>query len=89
MAQALIDTDPVKIFGETRRWTPLRKLKLVDAIASGEISPEDAMRIYSISSEELEGWQQQIEDGGTSRLRISIKEKYGPAFNQCWRALFY
>jgi len=41
---------------DTARWVASRKLAVVQGIACGLISRSEAIRIYGLSDEELDGW---------------------------------
>lgn len=60
------------------RWTPTRKLALLNAIDCGEISAAEACTLHSISDEELAGWRQAASFGGAAALRArsqSMRDK--------------
>ena len=54
-----------------RRWTPLRKAKVVVAVRGGLISADEVCRRYHLSMDELEIWQHEFERGGTKGLRVT------------------
>ena len=54
-----------------RRWTPLRKAKVVVAVQGGLISTEEVIRRYKLTTEEFIGWRKALEIGGIDALRIT------------------
>jgi len=48
---------------EIRRWTARLKAAIVAAVATGELSGEEACRIYGLSGEELVSWQRAFTGG--------------------------
>ena len=54
-----------------RRWTPLRKARIVVAVRGGLISAEEVRRRYELSMEELEIWQREFDSDGIKGLRVT------------------
>ena len=62
-----------------RRWTPLRKARIVVAVQGGLISADEVCRRYDLSMDELEIWQREFERSGTKGLRVTrIKRRQTP-----------
>jgi hypothetical protein len=54
------------------RWTGRRKLKVLDAIKAGQLTPETATAYYDdLSLEELAEWQRHYELAGAQGLRAT------------------
>lgn len=53
------------------RWTPLRKFELVEAIKYGRITEDEAVRIHSLSQEELGLWREALNEAAPSKLRVT------------------
>ncbi|MBC7164493.1 MAG: DUF1153 domain-containing protein [Roseovarius sp.] len=56
---------------ETERWVASRKLAVVRGIAFGLISRFEAMHIYKLSDEELDGWIRAAERHGKNGLKVT------------------
>jgi hypothetical protein len=58
------------------RWTPQRKVTLVDAIGRRHISLDDAMSIHGVSREELIAWSTALRGAGSvADLRVTTWNK--------------
>lgn len=51
------------------RWTARRKMAVLQAVRSGEISAEEIASLYAISVEELETWSSDYADHGFRGLQ--------------------
>ena len=49
-----------------RRWTPYRKLHVVEGIAAGHITEAEAMAAHGISAEELGTWKRRARGGSAA-----------------------
>jgi hypothetical protein len=56
---------------ETARWVASRKLAVVRGVAYGLISRGEAMRIYGLSEEELDGWARAAQKKGIDGLKVT------------------
>jgi hypothetical protein len=54
-----------------RRWTPLRKARVVVAVRGGLISADEVRRRYGLTMEELEIWQREFDRSGVKGLRVT------------------
>jgi hypothetical protein len=59
-----------------KRWTIRRKAGVLNAIANGVLTREEACRHYQISEEELASWQQTYETHGLAGLRTTRLQQY-------------
>mgnify|MGYP005876470119 CR=1 FL=1 len=57
---------------ETVRWVASRKLAVVRGIAFGLISRTEALRIYGLSDEELDGWTRNAQERGKEGLKVTF-----------------
>ncbi|MBY8975792.1 DUF1153 domain-containing protein [Rhodobacteraceae bacterium NNCM2] len=55
----------------TRRWVPRRKARVVAAVEGGLISQEEALKRYSLSDEEYEGWKKLFATHGLRGLCVT------------------
>jgi hypothetical protein len=55
----------------TIRWSSRRKAAVVVATRTGVITREEACRRYTLSEEELAGWETAFDRSGISGLRIA------------------
>ena len=60
----------------TRRWTIRRKADLVAAVTGGLLTVHEACGIYSLSIEELTGWQRAVDRSGMPGLRVTRIRQY-------------
>lgn len=60
----------------TRRWTPLRKAQVVNAVRDGVLSFAQACERYRLSDEELTAWQSAVAVYGTPGLRVTRLRQY-------------
>ncbi|WP_413718332.1 DUF1153 domain-containing protein [Silicimonas sp. MF1-12-2] len=60
----------------TRRWVASRKAAVVRALEFGLITREEAISRYSLSDEELEGWQSAVERHGERALKATTLQRY-------------
>lgn len=61
---------------DTRRWVASRKAKVVRAIAYGLITRESALKLYSLSDEELTEWMKALADHGEQALKVTALQKF-------------
>jgi hypothetical protein len=59
-----------------KRWTIRRKAAVLNAIANGVLSRDEACQRYQISEEELASWQQTYESHGLPGLRSTRLQQY-------------
>ena len=59
-----------------RRWTPLRKARVVVAVRGGLISADEVRRRYDLTMEELEIWQREFESDGIKGLRVTCIKRH-------------
>ncbi|NKB29644.1 MAG: DUF1153 domain-containing protein [Rhodobacteraceae bacterium] len=60
----------------TRRWVASRKAAVIRAIDCGLISRDEAMEIYALSDEELDGWAAAVRKHGEKALKATATQKY-------------
>jgi hypothetical protein len=60
------------------RWTPRRKAKVIDDIANGVITLEQACQQYDLSIDEIAEWQKMHARDGVSGLRVTRLQCYHP-----------
>lgn len=60
----------------TRRWVKSRKYAVVRAIKRGDLSVQDAMQTYGLSSEELNLWLRREHEFGPDALRATRVQDY-------------
>jgi len=53
-----------------RRWTPLRKARVVVAVRGGLISADKVRRRYELTMEELEIWQREFDRSGVKACAL-------------------
>ena len=63
----------------TKRWVVRRKAAVVAAVRSGEITIEEACRIYQLSKEEFLSWQRAFETNGLAGLHVTRLQQYRPS----------
>jgi hypothetical protein len=59
-----------------KRWVARRKAAVVAALRSGEITMEEACRVYQLSEEELLSWDRALELHGLAGLRATRIQQY-------------
>src|SRR5215207_570504 len=55
---------------DIKRWTPLQKATVLDAVRFGKVTLEDACDQYRLTMEELASWQATMDHQGIAGLRI-------------------
>jgi len=60
----------------TKRWVVRRKAAVVAAVRSGEVTLEEACRVYQLSKEELLSWDRAFELHGLAGLRVTRIQQY-------------
>jgi hypothetical protein len=60
----------------TKRWVARRKAAVVAAVSCGQITLEEACRLYQLSEEEFLSWQRAFETHGVSGLRATCLQRY-------------
>jgi len=60
----------------TRRWVASRKAAVVRAVESGLILRREALEIYSLSGEELDGWTEAVGRYGEAALKATALQRY-------------
>jgi transposase-like protein len=61
---------------DTKRWVVRRKAAVVAAVRSGQITIEEACRVYQLSREELLSWERAFETHGLPGLRATRVQQY-------------
>ena len=62
---------------DTVRWVASRKLAVVQGIAFGLMSRDEAMRTYGLSDEELDGWMRTARERGKDGLKVTCSKTAG------------
>jgi hypothetical protein len=62
----------------TDRWTPQRKLAVLDAIRTGLLTPELAQACYGIQAHEIEAWSERYRAYGIRGLAVHQLQAVGP-----------
>ena len=63
----------------TRRWVVRRKAAVVQAVRSGRITLEEALRRWQLTEEEYRSWERSFEEHGLPGLRATRLQQYrGP-----------
>ena len=74
------DGEPLSVWDlpslRDRRWTPLRKARVVVAVREGLISADEVRRRYELTMEELEIWQREFESDGIKGLRVTCIKRH-------------
>jgi hypothetical protein len=52
------------------RWTPLRKLEVLNAISSGAMQRTTALQMYGLSEEEMQSWETGLHTRGIDGLAV-------------------
>lgn len=60
----------------TRRWVASRKAAVIRAIDAGLIGREEALEIYALSDEELDGWAGAVRKHGEKALKATATQKF-------------
>jgi hypothetical protein len=63
----------------TKRWVVRRKAAVVAAVRNGDMTIEEACRVYQLSEEELLSWQRAFEIYGLAGLRTTRIQQYRPS----------
>ena len=58
------------------RWTPRRKAEVVAAVRGGLLTFEQACARYSLTMDELIGWQRAVHRSGIAGLRVTRLQYY-------------
>ncbi|MBE3637069.1 CtrA inhibitor SciP [Mangrovicoccus algicola] len=61
---------------DTRRWVASRKAIVVKAVQHSLITKEEAMKMYGLSEEELDSWQNAVKSHGEAALKTTSLQKY-------------
>ena len=61
---------------ETRRWSSRRKAAIVIAIRAGVLNRQEACERYTLSLEELAGWEAALDQNGIPGLRVTRLQIY-------------
>ena len=59
-----------------KRWVTRRKAEVVAAVRGGLLSEDDACRRYSLTREELGGWERLYDRHGVKGLRTTRLQNY-------------
>ena len=70
--------DPLDAPGEAeaKEWTPRRKAKVVEAVTTGRITLEEALRRHKLTEEEFLAWQRYYQAHGLPGLRATRYQQY-------------
>ena len=60
----------------TRRWVARRKAQVVEAVLSGILKLDDAMRRYDLSIEEFSAWKRRFYRSGVDGLRMGPRLRH-------------
>jgi Protein of unknown function (DUF1153) len=60
----------------TRRWVARRKAQVVEAVLSGMLRLDDALRRYELSIEEFSLWKRRFYRGGVDALRMGPRLRH-------------
>ncbi|MBD3677851.1 MAG: DUF1153 domain-containing protein [Rhodobacteraceae bacterium] len=60
----------------TQRWVASRKALVVKAIRAGLLDRGEAMKLYSISDEELSSWEERVSSFGEAALKATLLNRY-------------
>ena len=61
---------------ETKRWSSRRKAAVLIAVRTGVVSREEACQRYSLSGEELAGWEAAFDRAGMRGLLVTRLQSY-------------
>jgi hypothetical protein len=70
--------------GEAVRWTPRRKVAMLNQLATGGITQEAASRLYGTSAEELAEWRRAYEAHGLKGMRTTRGQMYRSGMSKRW-----
>ena len=60
----------------TRRWVARRKAAVVRGVLSGLLSRDEALSLYGLSEEELDGWIRAASTHGIDALKATTIQRY-------------
>ncbi len=60
----------------TRRWVASRKAAVVKAVLAGLVTRDDALKMYYISEDEFESWENAVKDHGINALKATALQRY-------------
>jgi len=60
----------------TRRWVAGRKAQVVEAVMSGMLKLDDALRRYELSIEEFSAWKRRFYRSGVDGLRMGLRLRH-------------
>ena len=66
------------------RWTAGKKLLVVNSVKRGDLTQDEAMKLYGISAEELQSWTRNAESFGLQGLRATRVQEYRTLRMQQW-----
>ena len=68
--------EPILPPAGTRRWVARRKAQVVEAVQSGRMRLDDALRRYELSIEEFSVWKRRFYRSGVDGLRIARRSRH-------------
>ena len=60
----------------TRRWVARRKAQVVEAVMSGMLKLDEALRRYELSIEEFSVWKRRFYRSGVDGLRMGLRLRH-------------
>ncbi|HEX6376838.1 MAG TPA: DUF1153 domain-containing protein [Allosphingosinicella sp.] len=60
----------------TRRWVARRKAQVVEAVLSGILRLDEALRRYDLSIEEFSSWKRRFHRSGIDGLRMGVRLRH-------------
>jgi hypothetical protein len=60
----------------TRRWVARRKAQVVEAVMSGILKLDEALRRYELSIEEFSAWKRRFYRSGVDGLRMGLRLRH-------------
>ena len=60
----------------TQRWVASRKAAVVMAVDAGLVTSDEAIRLWSLSKEELDSWRAAVSQHGIAALRATALQQY-------------
>jgi hypothetical protein len=60
----------------TRRWVARRKAQVVEAVLSGMLKLDEALRRYDLSIEEFSLWKRRFYRSGVDGLRMGLRPRH-------------